>query len=96
MFQRAGDEEGRDKRSVYTLLCGVVARLRQWGGVGRRRGGEGGSKFGLSQIPPIAHLTKVYLPCEQKLLNFFLLHYKLSLTFLTTLCRLFVNFLLLQ
>jgi len=42
MFQTAGDEEGKDNRSVYTLLCGVVARLRQWGGVGRRRGGEGG------------------------------------------------------
>jgi hypothetical protein len=36
-----------------------VSRLRQWEGVGRRRGGEVGSKFGLSQIPPIAHLTKV-------------------------------------
>jgi hypothetical protein len=42
MLQTAGDEEGKDKRNVYTLLCGVVARLRQWGGVGRRRGGEGG------------------------------------------------------
>ena len=68
MFQTAGDEEGKDKRSVYTLLCSVVARLRQWGGGGRQRGGEGGGggvqvRFGLSQIPPIAHLTKVYLPC---------------------------------
>ena len=42
MVQTAGNEEEKDKRSVYTLLCGVVARLRQWGGVGRRRGGEGG------------------------------------------------------
>jgi len=38
MFQTAGDEEGKDKRSVYTLLCSVVARLRQWGGGGRWRG----------------------------------------------------------
>jgi hypothetical protein len=42
MFQAAGDEEGKDKRSVYTLLCDVVARLKQWEGVGRRRGREGG------------------------------------------------------
>jgi hypothetical protein len=42
MFQAAGDEEGKDKRSVYTLLCDVVARLKWWEGVGRRRGGEGG------------------------------------------------------
>jgi hypothetical protein len=42
MFQEAGDEEGKGKRSVYTLLCGVMARLRQWEGVGRRRGREEG------------------------------------------------------
>ena len=42
VFQAAGDEEEKNKRSVYTLLCDVVARLRQWGSVGRRGGGEGG------------------------------------------------------
>ena len=66
VFQTAGDEEREDKRSVDTLLCDVVSRLRQWEGVGRRRGGEVEvvrSKFGLSQIPPAANLTKVYLPC---------------------------------
>jgi hypothetical protein len=40
VFQTAGNEEENDKRSVDTLLCDVVSRLRQWGGVGRRRGGE--------------------------------------------------------
>ena len=62
VFQAAGDEERKDKTGVYTLLCDVVARLRQWEGMGRRRGREAdvvGSKFGLSQIPPIAKLTKV-------------------------------------
>jgi hypothetical protein len=67
MFQKAGNEERKDKRGVDTLLCDVVSRLRQWEGVeGRRGGGEPdvvGSKFGLSQIPPVAPLTKVYLPC---------------------------------
>jgi hypothetical protein len=42
LFQAAGDEEEKDKRSVYTLLGDVELRLRQWEGVGRRRGGEGG------------------------------------------------------
>ena len=63
--RQQGEERG-DKRSVDTLLCDVVSRLRQWGAVGRRGGGEVevvGSKFGLSQIPPVVNLTKVYLPC---------------------------------
>jgi hypothetical protein len=66
VFQTAGDEGRNDKRSVDTLLCDVVSRLRQWEDGGRRGGGEldvVGSKFGLSQIPPVANLTKVYLPC---------------------------------
>jgi hypothetical protein len=53
MFQAAWDEEKKDKKSVDTLLWDVVSRLRQWGGVGRKRGGEGDvveSKFGLGQI----------------------------------------------
>jgi hypothetical protein len=65
VFQAAGNEEDSDKRSVDNLICNVVSRLRQWEGVGRRRGGEVevvGSKFGLSQIPPAATLTKLYLP----------------------------------
>jgi hypothetical protein len=66
VFQAAGDEEENDKRSVDTLVCDVVSRLRQWEDVRKRRGGEAevvGSKFGLSQIPPAGHLPKLFLPC---------------------------------
>jgi hypothetical protein len=40
-LQDAGEEEGEGKRSVDTLLGGVVSGLREWEGVGRRDGGGG-------------------------------------------------------
>jgi hypothetical protein len=61
MFQTAGDDKGKDKRSVYTLLCGVVARLRQWGGVGRRRGGCGGVQVRTWPHPTYCPLNKSLL-----------------------------------
>ena len=63
MFQAAGDEGKHDERCVNTLLVDVVSRLRQWGGVERRvsrRADVVGSKFGLSQIPPIANITNLH------------------------------------
>jgi len=42
--------------------------------------------------PPVATLTKFTYLVNKKFVNIFLPHYKLSLTFLTTLGRLFVNF----
>ena len=85
MFQTAGDEKRKDKRSVYTLLDGVVARLRQWGGVGRRRGRRwSGPSLDLAKFHLLPHLTKVselfvtslqlFLPhCAKCLLTFLLL-----------------------
>ena len=35
VFHVAKDEEGNDKRSIYTLLGDVVSRLKQWEGVGK-------------------------------------------------------------
>jgi hypothetical protein len=42
--QAAGDEERKDKRSVYTFLCDVVARLRQW------EEGRRGGRYGRVQV----------------------------------------------
>ena len=53
MKKHVADQLGREKkhkRSVDTLICDIVSRLRQWEGVERWRGGEAdvvGSKSGL-------------------------------------------------
>ena len=94
-YRQQGMKKG-DKRSVDTLIYNIVSRLRQWGDVERGGGREVemvGSKFGLSQIPPAANLTKLYLPCQQKVKKLFVTSLQtFLLTFVTTLYRLFVNF----
>jgi hypothetical protein len=103
VFQTAWEGDSDDKRSVYTLIYNIVSRLRQWYDVGESGGGEGGreaevvgSKLGLSQIPPAAPLQNFSYLVNKKFVNFFLPHYKISLSIFTTLCRLFLKFLLLH
>lgn len=69
VFQTTWEGRNDDKGSIDTLIYNIVSRLRQWDDVGKSGGGGGGreaevgSKFGLSQIPPVATLTKLYLLC---------------------------------
>ena len=72
---------------IYLLWQGQSSG--RWGGEEAREREEARSKSRLSQISPVANLTKSLLTFSYLITNF-------SLTFLTTFHRLFVNFLLLQ
>jgi len=65
-FRQQGMKRGRITEvyiPYYVVLWQGWGSGEVWGGGEAEREDVVGSKFGLSQIPPIAHLTKVYLLC---------------------------------